>query len=562
MRYVVVGGVAAGASSAARLRRLNEEAEIIVIDKGEFVSFSNCSLPYHLSSVVANHQDLVLMTPEKLKSQYNLDVRVKTEVISVNADQSWITLKNLDTNQQYNLDFDKLVLAPGAKAITPPFPGRELMPHFTLKTVPDTVRITKHLNTSNAQKVTVIGGGFIGIETAENLRLAGYQVTLIEAGEQILAPVDFEMASFAENELRQHQVELIKGKFVKSFTANSVVLDSGQEVETDAVILALGVQPDTDFLKKSAIALDERGFILTNENHQTNYPNIYAGGDAILVKHHLTGEHFPLALAGPANKQGRAIADHISGILHKPMTYLASSVIKVFDYTVASVGLNEKQLQSLNYEYQVAYGAPGDRVGIMPGAKPVYIKLIFERASGKLLGGQAVSKGVADKRIDVLATAIKAGLDVYDLASLELTYAPSFATGKDAINKLGYIASNLVDEQFKQVPFTKIYDLLAKDIQLIDVRSSAEHEKIHIKGAVNIPMDKMRDNLAQIDKTKPVYVHCASGQRSYNMVMMLQAHGYDAYNVAGSMVFLANYERAKCFDDESRTKILVEKNNS
>lgn len=555
MKIVVVGGVAAGASAAARLRRLNEDAEIIVLDKGPFVSFSNCGLPYRISGTIANTEDLVLMTPEKLKAQYNLDVRVNSEVIEVLNDKNAVLVKTPD--EEHLLEYDKLVLTPGAVAVVPPFKGLDLMPHFTLKTVPDTAKVMQHLIELEPKHMTVIGGGFIGVEAAENLREAGFEVTLIEGNDQILTPFDREMSFFADEEMMKHGVEIIKGKLVEEFTAKSVILNDGTEIETDGVILSIGVKPDTAFLRSSSLQIDERGYIETNENYQTSDKNVYAGGDAIKITNSITSEVMPLALAGPANKQGRLIADHISGKKVRNKGYIGSSIIKVFDLTLANTGLNEKALIAKEIDFNYVYAAPVDRVSIMPDAKPVMFKLLFERGTGKLLGGQAVSRGVADKRIDVLATAIKAGMDVYDLADLELTYAPSFGTGKDVINKVGYIASNLLEEDFKQVKFTELYNLVRTNAQVIDVRSPGEYNRMHIDGVVNIPMDEIRSRLDELNKDIPVYVHCQTGQRSYNIAMMLKAEGFDVYNIAGSFLFAKTYETVMQAADSERLNILV-----
>ncbi|WOO89991.1 FAD-dependent oxidoreductase [Mollicutes bacterium LVI A0078] len=555
MKYVIIGGVAAGASTAARLRRLNEKAEIIVLDKGPFVSFSNCGLPYRLSGTIDKTEKLVLMSPEKLNSQYNLDVRVNSEVTSVNNDQKYVVVNTPEG--EYKLSYDKLVLTPGAQAIVPPFKGLDLIKHFTLKTVPDTAKIMEHLETIKPKHMTVIGGGFIGVEAAENLREAGYEVTLIEGNDQILAPFDKEMSIHADLAFADHGIELIKGKMVDSFTETEVVLNDGTTVETDGVILSIGVKPDTAFLAGSSIEMTDRGYIVTDSNYQTSDKDVYAGGDAILIKNQITNETMPLALAGPANKQGRLIADHICGKKVRNNGYVGSSIIKVFDLTMASTGLNEKALANTDIKYEVAYAAPTDRVGLMPGVKPVILKVIFEQETGKILGGQAVSSGVADKRIDVLATAIKAEMDVYDLADLELTYAPPFGTGKDAINKMGYIATNLLEGDYKQVRFTDVYDLVKSDAQVIDVREANEYARGHVDGVVNIPMSEMRNRLDEIDSSKPVYVHCQTGQRSYNMTLMLQANGFEAYNVAGSYLLISKYEKAMQLEENSRTNILV-----
>lgn len=555
MKIVVVGGVAAGASAAARLRRLNEKAEIIVLDKGPHVSFSNCGLPYRLSGTIANTESLVLMTPEKLKAQYNLDVRVNSEVIEVRNKENTVVVKT--DGSEYELTYDKLVLTPGASAVVPKIKGLELMPHFTLKTVPDTAKVMTHLIELEPKHMTVIGGGFIGVEAAENLRQAGYEVTLVEGNDQILTPLDREMSLFADEEMRNNGIEIIKGKHVTEFTANSVVLSDDTEVSTDGVIMAIGVRPDTGFLSTSSIKVDEFGYIETNDNYQTSDKHVYAGGDAIKVINSITNKVQPLALAGPANKQGRLIADHISGLKIRNKGYIGSSIIKVFDLTLASTGLNEKQAIANDIDFNYAYAAPVDRVKLMPGVKPVMFKLIFERNTGRLLGGQAVSRGVADKRIDVLATAIKAEMDVYDLADLELTYAPSFSTGKDVINKMGYIASNLLEEDYKQVKFTELYNLVRTNAQVVDIRSVSEYENGHIDGVINIPMEHMRDSLDQLNKDVPLYIQCQTGQRSYNITRMLEANGFDVYNVAGGYLFAKTYEAMMQIEDPQRTNILV-----
>lgn len=556
MKYLIIGGVAAGASTAARLRRLNEMAEIIVVDKGDYVSFSNCGLPYRLSDTITQTESLVLMTPEVLKSQYNLDVRTNNEVIKIDKDKKLVTIKQTKTGEEYHESYDKLVVTPGARAIVPPFKGLDLMPNYTLKTVNDVEKIMNHLEQNKPKHMTVIGGGFIGVEAAENLREAGYEVTLIEGSNQILNPLDLEMSLMADQELLKHGVEIIKNDLVEGFTSKEVLLKSGKKVQTDGVIMAIGVRPDTAFLKESGIELSQSGHIIVNENYQTSDEDIYAAGDAILVKNQLTGKLQNLALAGPANKQGRLIADHISGRKIVNNGYIGSSIIKVFDLTIANTGLNEKALKYTDIKYDVVYAAATDRVSLMPGVAPVKTKLIFEQKTGRILGAQAISTGGADKRIDVIATAIKAQMTVEDLQDLELCYAPPFGTGKDVVNKIGYIANNVLSGDVKQVSFTDVYDLVQDQKQIIDVREEKEYARSHVKGVKNIPMSQMRQRLNEIDKDKPVYVHCQSGQRSYNMTLMLKQNGFDAYNVAGSFLFISNYEEMMCKYEENRENII------
>ncbi len=556
MKVLVIGGVAGGASSAARIRRLDENAEIIMFDKGPYVSFSNCGLPYHMSGTIASSEKLILMSPEKFASQYNIEARVSSEVISVDSKNKQVTVVNHATGARYVESFDKLVVSPGAEAFVPNFSGIDKIPNFTLKTVTDVRNIMSEIIENEAEHITVIGAGFIGVEAAENLIEAGKKVTLVEGSEQVLQPLDKDMASFVHLELLNHGVDLRLNTLVEDFDQGKVLLKGGESIDTDLVILAIGVKPDTKFLTDSGIEMTDRGHIIVDEQYKTSCQDIWAAGDAILVKHSLTGDNAPLALAGPANKQGRLIADSICGKEVRNKGYIGSSIIQVFNLTAASTGLNEKQAKAAGIEYEVAYAAPMDKVGLMPNAAVMPTKILFDK-NGKLLGGQVVATGAADKRVDVLATAIKAEMDVYDLADLELCYAPPFGTGKDVVNKLGYVACNLLEGMYKQVRFSEVYDLLADSAQVIDVREAMEYSRGHIDGVVNIPMSEMRSRLSELDKSKPVYVHCQTGQRSYNMTLMLLENGFDAYNVAGSYLFISKYEAAMQAFDQTRKNILV-----
>lgn len=541
-KYVIIGGVAAGASVAPRLRRLDEFAQIIMIDKGNHVSFSNCSLPYRLSDTVEKTENLILMNPQKFKNQYDVDVRVNQEVITIDEENKEIKVKNLVTNEEYQEKYDKLIVAPGAKAIVPNFEGLDKVPNFTLKTVNDVQKIVDYTEQNIVKKISVIGGGFIGIETAENLQKKGYEVTIIQGINQLLAPFDFEMSLYANKALREKNIKLLFGSFVSSFEKNKIILANGNEIATDLVILSIGVKPETEFLKSTSIKMQDTGHVIVNENYQTTNKDIYAAGDAIVIKNQLTSDIHPLALAGPANKQGRLIADHINGRTIKNKGYIGSSIIKIFDWTLASTGLNEKALKNSDFDYDTTYGAPLDRVSLMPGAELLFSKILFEKVTGKILGLQIASKGRADKRVDVLATAIKAEMTVFDLADLELCYAPTYSTGKDAINKLGYQASEIVLEQYKKINFTQVYELDFNKVEIIDVREKIEYEKEHLKVSKNIPMSEFRNRLDEIDKSKKIYVHCQSGQRSYNVTLALKQRGYDVYNISGSFVFLKQYE--------------------
>ncbi len=558
-KYLIIGGVAAGASVAARLRRLDEKAKIIMIDKGDYVSFSNCSLPYRIGGVIKKDEDLILMNPEKFLNQYNIEVRVLNEAIKIDEEKKVVIIKDLKEDKEYNQTYDKLIIAPGASAIVPPFTGLDKINNFVLKTVNDVSKIMNFIEEKNPKHMTVVGGGFIGVEVAENLIEKNIEVTLIEGSNQLLAPFDFEMSLYANNILRDKGINIITNNLVDSFDENNVFLKDGTSITTDGVILSIGIKPETKFLEETSIKLAKSGHIMVNENYQTSNKDIYAAGDAILVKNQLTNKYMPLALAGPANKQGRLISDHINGrsILNKG--YIGSSVIKIFDYTFASTGLNEKQIKNMEtpFDYDLTYGSPADKVSLMPNVNKIFMKLIFEKKTGKILGAQAISKGNADKRIDVIATMIKMNSTVFDLADVELVYAPWHSTGKDAVNKMGYQASELVLEKFDKVKFDEVYDLIKSGAQIIDVREISEYEKSHIKGSKNIPMSEFRKRLDEFDKSKPVYLSCGSGQRSYNVTLALKQLGYDSKNVLGGLSMISNYEKEMQKLDKNRENIII-----
>ncbi len=558
-KYLIIGGVAAGASVAARLRRLDEKAKIIMIDKGDYVSFSNCSLPYRIGGVIKKDEDLVLMNPKKFLNQYNIEVRVLNEAIKVDEENKRVIIKDLTDGKEYNQTYDKLIIAPGASAIVPPFTGLDKINNFVLKTVNDVSKIMNFIDEKKPKHITVVGGGFIGVEVAENLIEKNIEVTLIEGSNQLLAPFDFEMSLYANGILRGKGINIITNNLVDSFDENKVFLKDGTSITTDGVILSIGIKPETKFLEETSIKLAKSGHIMVNENYQTSNNDIYAAGDAILVKNQLTDKYMPLALAGPANKQGRLISDHINGrsILNKG--YIGSSVIKIFDYTFASTGLNEKQIKNMEapFDYDITYGSPADKVSLMTNVNKIFMKLIFEKKTGKILGAQAISKGNADKRIDVIATMIKMNSTVFDLADVELVYAPWHSTGKDAVNKMGYQASELVLESFDKVKFDEVYDLIKSGAQIIDVREISEYEKSHIKGSKNIPMSEFRKRLDEFDKSKPVYLSCGSGQRSYNVTLALKQLGYDSKNVLGGLSMISNYEKEMQKLDKNRENIII-----
>lgn len=544
-KILIVGGVAGGASAAARLRRNNEADQIIMFERGPHVSFSNCSLPYHLSGIIKDPDDLVLMNPKLFLKQYNIDARINSEVIAINRENKSVTVRKVDTGEEYTESYDKLILSPGASPIVPKLPGLDKVNIFTVRNVVDIDKLNKFINNIETKDVTVIGGGYIGVEVAENLRMGGYNVSLVEATNQILRPFDYDMVQIFHKELLDHGIDLILGDKVESFEDDKVVLASGKILDAKAVVMAIGVFPETSLAKESGLEIGETGAIKVDKNYLTNDPDIYAIGDAIEVYNALTQTMTKLSLAGPALKQARAVADHINNKTTINRGYIGSSSIKVFDYNGASTGLNESLIKYLdmNIKYDIVHLILSDKVGIMPDASPMHFKLLFEVPTGRILGAQAIGKGNVTKRIDVIATVIKFGGSVEDLKDLEFSYAPPFTTAKDIVNYAGYIGSNLLNGDFKQVNVDKVRELVENNNIIIDVREKYEFKYGHIKDAINIPLSELRDRIDEIPKDRPVYLHCKTGQRSYNAALVLQNMGYDkVYNITGSFLGLSFYE--------------------
>ncbi len=544
-KILIIGGVAGGASAAARLRRHSEEDQIVMFEKGPHVSFSNCCLPYHLSGVVESADNLVLMSPEKFMKQYRIEARVNNEVINIDRAKKEVTVKNSVTGEEYTENYDKLILSMGAKPIVPKIPGIENVNTFTIRNVVDIDRLNKFIKNMDSKNVTVIGGGFIGVEVVENLKEAGYNVTLVEAANQIMRTFDYDMVQILHKEIYDKGVNLILGDKVSGFEKDTVVLESGKKIEAQAVVLAIGVIPETELAVKAGIELGKTGAIKVNQNYMTNDNDIYAVGDGIEVYNALFNDYFKLSLAGPAQKQARAVADHINGMSVKNKGYIGSSVIKVFGYNGASTGLTESVIKDrkLSLNYETIEIIPSDRVGIMPEARPVHFKLIFEVPTGRILGAQAIGKGEVAKRIDVIATAIKFGGTLEDLKDLELCYAPPFGTAKDVVNFAGYIASNILNDDYRQVHFSQIRELSESGACIIDVREKNEYEMSHLNTAVNIPMSEIRGRINEIPKDRPVYIHCKSGQRSYNVCRMLKHLGFDnVYNVSAGFFGISLFE--------------------
>ena len=544
-RILIVGGVAGGASAATRLRRNSEEDEIIMFEKGPHVSFSNCALPYHLSGTIKSAKKLVLMSPEKFKAQYNIEARVNSEVLSIDKYIKEIEVKNLSNGEIYRERYDKLILSPGAKPIIPNIPGIENVNVFTIRNVVDIANLNKFIQELNIKDVVVIGGGFIGVEAAENLIEGGYNTSLIEASPQILKPFDYDMVQILHKEMTDHGVNLIVDDKVTRFEKNTVVLASGEKIKANAVVMAIGVTPEIELAKNSGLEIGETGAIKVDSNYKTSDNDIYAVGDAIEVYNALTHSHTKLSLAGPAQKAARNVADNINGKSTVNKGYIGSNAIKVFGYNAASTGLNESLIHSLGMKihYDIVRISTNDKVGIMPNSAPLHFKLLFEVPTGKVLGAQAIGRGDAVKRIDVIATAIKFNATVENLKDLELCYAPPFGTAKDVVNYAGYVASNLLSGSFKQINVDKVRELVEASAYIVDVRERLEFENGHIKGAINIPLSELRERTNEIPKDKPVYLHCRTGQRSYNAALALQNLGFNnVVNITGSFLGLSFYE--------------------
>jgi len=542
-KFLIVGGVAGGASTAARLRRLDEKAEIIIFEKGPNVSFSNCSLPFHLSGIVENSDKLILMTPQGFQTKYNIEARVQQEVVRINREKKTITIKDLKTNRDYEESYDTLILSPGASPIVPDLEGIHSKHVFTIRNVADIDRLNWYLQTDNVQDIAVVGGGFIGVEVAENLKLAGYNVSLVEFGQQIMAPFDYDMAQILHKEMTDKGVQVIVNDGLAKVTPNNVTLNSGKQLKAQAVVLAIGVRPEIRLAKEAGLTIGELGGIQVDANYVTSDPSIYAVGDAIEVFHQLTHKQTRLALAGPAQRQARAAANHMYNIPHHNKGVIGSSSVQIFDLVCATTGLNEKTALANGFQAKSVYLIAPDKVGLMPNSNPLHFKLVYETPTGKILGAQAIGKGNADKRIDVIATLITMGGTLEDLKELELSYSPMFSTARDIVNLAALVAQNLLHGHFKQVKVDEVRALIENQAFFLDVREKNEFESGHLINAHNIPLSELRERMDEIPKDQAVYVHCRSGQRSYNAVMALQNSGFsNVFNVSGSFLGICLYE--------------------
>lgn len=546
-KILIVGGVAGGATAAARLRRLDETSQIIMFERGEYISFANCGLPYYIGGVIENRDALLVQTVEGMSKRFNLDIRNFSEVVSIDPENKTISVKNLKTNEEYKESYDELILSPGASPTKPAIPGLDKADNvFTLRNIPDTDRIKAYVDDNRPKEAVVIGGGFIGVEMAENLVERGVKVHLIEMLDQVMAPFDYEMAQILHGHMEDNGVDLILGDGVDSFKndGNTIVLKSGKQISTDMTILSIGVRPENKLAKDAGLELGPRGHILVDENMMTSKDHIYAVGDAIQTKDLIFQEGASIALASPANRQARIVADRINGIDSKYKGVLGTSVAKVFDMTASSTGNNEKKLKQMGIEnYETVHLHPLSNAGYYPTANPMDLKLIFEVPSGKVLGAQAIGYTGVEKRIDVIATAIAAGMTVRELQDIELAYAPPFSSAKDPVNMAGYAASNILDGLVKKVDVMEIDQLVEGGEYLLDIRTGEEYSLGNINGSVNIPLDELRDRMDEIPKDRIIYVNCQVGLRGYLGCRILNQNGFNTYNLDGGYSLYSNYKR-------------------
>lgn len=542
MKVVIIGGVAGGATAAARLRRLDETAEIVVFERSGYVSYANCGLPYYIGGVIEDQADLTLQTPESFFARFRVDMRVRHEVTALHPDRKTVCVRNLETGEEFEEAYDKLLLSPGAKPAQPRLPGVGLEKLFTLRTVEDTFRIKDYIDAHRPRSAVLAGGGFISLELAENLRELGMEVTIVQRPKQLMTPFDPDMAAFIHGEVRRHGVRLALGRTVEGFAERDggvdVLLKDADPLHADMVVLAIGVAPDTALAKAAGLELGLKDSIAVNDRMETSVPDIYAVGDAVQVKHFVTGQDAVISLAGPANKQGRIAADNICGGDSRYQGSQGSSVIKVFGMTAAATGVNETAAKQAGLDVDAVVLSPMSHAGYYPGGKLMTMKAVFEKGTFRLLGAQIVGYEGVDKRIDVLATAIRAGMTAVQLKDLDLAYAPPYSSAKDPVNMAGFMVENLAKGVVKQFRAEDVKDLPRDgSVTLLDARTPREYAGGHIEGFRNIPVDELRERLGEIEPGKPVYVICQSGLRSYIACRILAGHGYEAYNFAGGFRF-------------------------
>lgn len=551
MKVVIVGGVAAGATAAARLRRLDEQAEILIFERSGYISYANCGLPYYIGDVITDPEALTLQTPEQFFARFRVQVRVRHEVTALHPERKTVSVTDLATSRTFEESYDKLILAPGARPTQPRLPGVGLERVFTLRTVEDTFRIKEFIQKNKPRSAVLAGGGFIGLELAENLRELGMEVTIVQRPKQLMNPFDAEMAALIHAEMRRHGVQLALGSTVEGFASTNrgvkVLRKDEPSLQADMVVLAIGVTPDTALAKSAGLALGIKDSILVNDRMETSVPDIYAAGDAVQVRHAVTGQDALISLAGPANKQGRIIADNICGMNSRYTGSQGSSVVKVFSMTAAATGVNEKNARNAGFDPEAVILSPMSHAGYYPGGRLMTMKLVYDKPTLRVLGAQIVGYEGVDKRIDVLATAIHAGMTAPQLKELDLAYAPPYSSAKDPVNMAGFMAEDL-DQGLVQQWRAEDEPTLPRDgsVQLVDVRTQAEYAAGHIDGFINLPVDQLREHLEQLDKTKPVYLVCQSGLRSYIASRILKGSGFACSHLAGGYRFYAAVVRDAC----------------
>lgn len=533
MKTIIIGGVAGGASAAARLRRLDETCEIVILERGDFISFANCGLPYYIGGAITDKNDLTLQTPESFRKRFNIDVRVNNEAVKISPEEKTVTVKNLKSGEIYTESYDNLILSPGAEPIKPNIEGIDSNIVFTLRNIPDTLKIKEYIEKSNPKSAVVIGGGYIGVEMAENLKEAGLDVSVVELADHLIAPLDFDMAADVHRYIKSKGIKLYLNNGVKAIDGNTVILQNGT-IDAEMIIMSVGVRPETALAKDCGIEVNRRGSIVVDRHMKTNIQNIYAVGDAVEAEDFITKSPAFIPLAGPANKQGRIAADNICGINSEYTGTQGSAVLKLFDMTVATTGINEKSASAAGIDYDKTYIYSGSHASYYPGASNMSIKALWDKKTLKIIGAQIVGFDGVDKRMDVLASSIRFGAKITDLANLELCYAPPFGSAKDPVNMLGFVAENIITGKMKQF-FWNDVEKLPRDgsVTLLDVRTVTEVKRGRIDGFINIPLDSLRERIEEIPKDKPVYLHCHSGLRSYIALCILKGNGYDCFNLAG-----------------------------
>ena len=550
MKVIIVGGVAGGATAATRLRRLDEHAEILIFERSGYISYANCGLPYYIGGVIRDREELTLQTPESFRERFRIDVRVHHEVTKINPEKKSVTVRNLENGQVTEETYDKLLLAPGAQPIRPNLPGIDSRKVFTLRTVEDALKIRDFITGEKPKTAVMVGGGFIGIEAAENLRHEGIGVTVVDMADQVMTTFDYDMAAIIQAQLRKHGIRLKLGRSVAGFEETGagvkVLLKDDHPLTADMAVLAIGVRPETGLAKDAGINLGMKGAIVVDDQMRTSVPDIYAVGDAVAVKHAVTGQDAVIALAGPANKEGRIAADNIAGRESHYKGSLGSSVVQLFDMTAAGTGLTERGAALAGIDYDKVVLSPMSHAGYYPGAQTMVMKVVFEKKTLRLLGAQIVGYAGVDKRIDVLAAAIRGGIPADRLMDLDLAYAPPYSSAKDPVNMAGYMIENLSDGLVHQFHWNEVEDLPRDgSVTLLDVRTPEEFAEGAADGFVNLPVDELREHLGEIDRKKPVYLMCQSGLRSYIACRILAQEGYECYNFSGGYRFYAGVMQEK-----------------